>query len=68
MLRDLGERLYTLSDVLRILNIPRHRLFYLFDSRRLRREDFLTLPNGHKVYRESDIEKIKRALFEVGNK
>ena len=64
----LQEKLYTVSDVLKLLNIPRHKLSYLFDSRRLKEEDFLRMPNGHKIFRESDIEKIKKALFEVGAK
>ena len=59
------EKLYAVSDVLRILNIPRHKLIYLFDSRRLKEEDFLRMPNGHKVFKESDIPKIKKVLFEV---
>lgn len=59
------ERLYTVSEVLRRLNIPRHKLVYLFDSRRLKDEDFLKLPNGHRIFRESDINQIRLALFEV---
>jgi len=31
----------------------------------LRDEEFLRLPNGHKIFRESDIPKIKKVLFEV---
>lgn len=65
---QIEERLYTVSEVLRFLNIPRHKLVYLFDSRKLRVEEFPILPNGHKVFRQSDLEKIKRALFEIGNK
>lgn len=59
------EKLYTVSDVLKLLNIPRYKLIYLFDSRRLKEEDFLRMPNGHKIFRESDIPKIQQALFEV---
>ena len=59
------EKLYTVSDVLKLLNVPRHKLIYLFDSRRLKEEDFLRMPNGHKVFRESDISKIQQVLFEV---
>lgn len=62
------ERLYTLSQVVEKLNVARHRVSYLFDSRKLKAEDFVRLPNGERLYRESDIEKIKRALFEVGTK
>ena len=64
----LSEKLYTLSQILQKLNIARHRLNYLFDSRKLRAEEFLKLPNGERVYRESDLDKIKKALFEVGVK
>ena len=64
----LSEKLYTLSQVLQTLNIARHRLNYLFDSRKLRAEEFLKLPNGERVYRESDLEKIRKALFEVSSK
>ena len=64
----LNENLLTLSQVLRLLNIPKHRLVYLFDSRRLKSEEFLTMPNGHKVFTESDLGRIKKALFEVGTK
>ena len=66
--QSIREKLYTVSEVLRLLNTPRHKLIYLFDSRRLKEEDFLRMPNGHKIFRESDIEKIKKALFEVGAK
>ncbi|HHT9137239.1 MAG TPA: hypothetical protein ACFYEK_08370 [Candidatus Wunengus sp. YC60] len=59
------EKLFTTSEVLRKLNIPRHRFVYLFDSRKLRSEEFLTLPNGHRIFRESDLEKIKKSLWEV---
>ena len=60
-----NEKLYTLTDVLRILNIPRHKIHYLFDSRKLKKEAFFKMPNGHIIYRESDIQKIREALFEV---
>jgi len=62
------EKLYTLTQVLPLLNVARHRLSYLFDSRKLKAEEFLKLPNGEKVYRDTDLEKIKKALFEVGAK
>ena len=60
-----SEKLFTMSQVVQILNIPKYRINYLFDSRKLKAEEFLKLPNGERVYRESDLEKIKRALFEV---
>ena len=60
-----NEKLLSTSEILRILNIAKHRLDYLFESRRLNREDFTTLDNGHRVYRQSDLCKIREALFEV---
>lgn len=62
------EKLYTLTQVLQVLNIARHKLNYLFDSRKLKVEEFLKLPNGERVYRHSDLEKIRKALFEVSSK
>ena len=62
------EKLLSTSEVLRILNIAKHKLDYLFESRKLRREDFTTLDNGHRVYRQSDLSKIREALFEVSTK
>ncbi len=47
------ERLLSVSEVLRILDIPRHRLTYLFESRRLKSEDFITLDNGQKLFNQS---------------
>ncbi|OHB35369.1 MAG: hypothetical protein A2Y09_10580 [Planctomycetes bacterium GWA2_39_15] len=63
--QTISERLYTVSEVLRLFNISRHRLVYLFDCRKLKREEFPFLPNGHICFRESDIEKTKKVLFEV---
>ena len=62
------ERLLSTSEVLRILNVPSYRLDYLFKSRKLKAEDFTTQNNGHRIYRQSDIKKIKQALFEVSAK
>jgi DNA-binding transcriptional MerR regulator len=59
------EKLLSTSEVLRKLNIAKHKLDYLFESRKLKREDFTTLDNGHRIYRESDIQKIQQVLFEV---
>lgn len=67
-MQNISDRLYTVSDVLRILNVSRHRLVYLFDSRKLKREEFRLLPNGHICFTPADLEKIKKALFEVNNK
>ncbi|GAX60920.1 transcriptional regulator, MerR family [Candidatus Scalindua japonica] len=63
-----SDDLLNTGEVLRILNIPKHKLVYLFESRKLRREDFLTLQNGQRVYRQSDLNKIKQTLFEVSAK
>ncbi len=63
-----NETLLSTSDVLRILNIPKHKLDYLFESRKLSRNDFTTLGNGHRIYKESDLNKIRLALFEVSSK
>ena len=62
------EHLLSTSEVLRVLNIPSYRLDYLFKSRKLKSEDFTTLGNGHRVYRQSDLCKIREALFEVSAK
>ncbi len=62
------EKLLSTSEVLRKLNIAKHKLDYLFESRRLKREDFTTLDNGHRIYRESDLQKIRQVLFEVSAK
>ncbi len=62
------EKLLSTSEVLRKLNIAKHKLNYLFESRKLKREDFTTLDNGHRIYRQSDIARIKEALFQVENK
>ncbi len=62
------ERLLSTSEVLRVLNVPSYRLDYLFKSRKLKAEDFTTLDNGHRIYRQSDICKIREALFEVSSK
>ncbi len=65
MTNQTDGQLMSVSEVLRILDIPRHRLTYLFESRRLRTEDFEKLQNGQRVYRLSDLSKIREALFEV---
>lgn len=62
------DRLLSPSEVIQILNIPRHRLTYLFDTRKLKSEEFTKLGNGRFVFRQSDLEKIKKALFEVSSK
>lgn len=64
----LNQKLFTLSQITEMLNVPKHRISYLFDSRKLRSEDFIRLPNGERVYREADICKIKQALFAIQSK
>jgi hypothetical protein len=63
-----SDGLLNTGEVLRVLDIPKHKLVYLFESKKLRREDFLTLQNGQRVYQQSDLNKIKQALFEVMSK
>lgn len=68
MERQKDDRLLSVSEVLKILNIPRHKLVYLFECRKLKSEEFVILDNGHKVFRQGDIEKIKQALWEGKSK
>jgi DNA-binding transcriptional MerR regulator len=63
-----GQKILSTSEILKILGIPMYKLRYLFQVGKLRDDDFIKLGNGHKVYRESDIPKIKAALFEITNK
>ena len=63
-----SDGLLNTGEVLRVLKIPKHKLVYLFESRKLRREDFTTLGNGHRIYKESDLNKIKQALFDMMTK
>ncbi len=59
------ERLLSTSEVLKIINIPSYKLDYLFKSRKLKPEDFTTLGTGQRVYKYSDLQKIRKVLFEV---
>ncbi len=63
-----NEKLFTTSEVLELLNLPNYRLDYLFKSRRLHSNDFISMGNGRKLFRESDIAKIKEVLFQVENR
>lgn len=65
---QIGEKLLSTADVLRLLNIPMYRLRYLFQVGKLKDTDFIKLGNGHRVFKESDIAKIKEALFLIENK
>ncbi len=60
-----NERLLGTVEILKILNIPSYKLDYLFKSRKLKPEDFTTLGTGQRVYKYSDLQKIKQALSEV---
>lgn len=62
------EKLYTLAQICQMMNVAKHKLSYLFDSRKLRAEDFPRLPNGERVYRHSDLERIRQVLFEVSQR
>ncbi len=61
------ESLLSTSEVLRMLDIPGYKLDYLFKSRKLKAEEF-SLFGKNRIYRHSDLAKIKKALFEVSAK
>ena len=63
-----NEKLFTTSEVLELLKLPAYRLDYLFKSRKLNSRDFINMGNGRKLFRESDIARIKEALFQVENR
>jgi len=63
-----NEKLFTTSELLDLLKLPAYRLDYLFKSRKINSSDFISMGNGRKLYRQSDIAKIKQALFEVENR
>ncbi len=63
-----NEKLYTTFEVLELLKLPAYRLDYLFKSRKLNNSDFMSMGNGRKLFRESDVAKIKEVLFEVENR
>lgn len=63
-----NEKLFTTSEILEILQVPNYQLDYLFKSRKLHSNDFIKMGNGRKLFRESDILKIRKALFETQNK
>ncbi len=63
-----NEKLFTTSEVLGLLNLPAYRLDYLFKSQKLNSSDFISMGNGRKLFRESDIAKIKQVLFETQNR
>ena len=53
---------YSTGDVLRILKIPKYKLYYLFESRKIIDGDVFRLPNGRRVYTEKMLEKIRGLL------
>ncbi len=63
-----NEKLFTTSEILELLRLPAYRLDYLFKSRKLNSRDFINMGNGRKLFRESDIAKIKQLLFETQNR
>lgn len=63
-----NEPLYQTTEVLTLLGIPLHKLAYLFDSGKLHKKDFMQSSNGRRFFRESDISRIKIALFDIANK
>jgi DNA-binding transcriptional MerR regulator len=65
---NVNEKLLSTSEVLIRLGIPMYKLRYLFQVGKLNDRDFIKLHNGHRVYRECDIPKIREALFSVQNK
>ena len=65
MVNQSDARLLSVSEILRILDIPRHRLTYLFESRKLKSENYIRLHNGQRLFRQKDLSEIKSALFEI---
>ncbi|MGR3220247.1 MAG: hypothetical protein ACUZ8H_10580 [Candidatus Anammoxibacter sp.] len=61
-------KLYTAKEISEELDIPYHKLDYLFKSRRLKSENFITLGNGQRLFYAEDIPRVKQALFETQNK
>lgn len=61
------DELLSLKQVACELNVSRSRLSYLFESRKLRVEDFPQI-GGRRFYRRSDLGKIREALFEISHK
>ncbi len=65
---QVNEKILSTSEVLKRLKVPMYKLRYLFQVGKLRDTDFLKLGNGHRVYRETDLPKIREALFKTANK
>ena len=62
------DKLLSPSEVIEILNIPRHKLKYLFESRKLKAEEFTRLGNGRFVFKQSELTKIKMAMFDMNTR
>lgn len=58
------EQLYSSRDIEDYFNIPHRKLIYLFESRKLRTEDFDVLA-GRRIYRKDDFLKIGKAIRSV---
>ena len=63
----MSKKIYSRKQVLEILGIKKDQLTYLFDSRRLSRDDFPML-EGRRQYTDESILKIKEALADVAMK
>ncbi len=62
-----NEKRYSLKEALQILKCKPRQIEYLFESGRLKYDDFEYF-GGNRIYRESDIGKIKECLFRISNK
>lgn len=60
----MDKKFYSANDICKIFNIPKYKLDYLFNSGRLKRDEF-TMISGNRIYTVEDIDKIKRALNDV---
>ena len=54
-----NKKYYTTGEALRFLKMPKHKLYYLFDSRKLKDKRG---KNNHRIYTEKMIEKIANLL------
>lgn len=52
---------YTTGELLDILDIPKWKLEYLFDSRQLKKSD-IVYKNGKRIYTQTTLEKIRKLL------
>ena len=61
MKSGLIPRVYTTGEVLDELNIPKHKLDYLFDSRQILKQD-ITWRYGKRVYSQELLERIRKLV------